>query len=262
MSHPRPDRKFSGPALPIEPRAGAPKIFSRAIFFACFLALLLPCSLRADEEPEGPVSDSKKSKTTRLMAITGDSDFGDDRTAWDKTYARKDYVFGKDPAEFLVKFVDKLPKGRALDIATGEGRNAVYLAKKGFLVEGVDISVVGLRKARKLAAENGVKIQTVNADLNKYHVKPNTYTTIINFYYLQRSLFPEIKAGLKPGGIVVFETYTIAQAKNPGGKSWEKEYLLEPGELKRAFSDLEILHYSETNDGKNAIASLVARKKK
>jgi SAM-dependent methyltransferase len=252
----RPERNFCATLWEMR------RIFFRAFYFMLALSFLWSGLARAEEELEGPISDSKKSKTTRLMAITGDSDFGDDRTAWDKTYARKDYVFGKEPAEFLVKYVDKLPKGRALDIATGEGRNAVYLAKKGFLVEGVDISVVGLRKARKLAAENGVKIQTVNADLNKYHIKPNAYTAIINFYYLQRSLFPEIKAGLKPGGIVVFESYTVEQSKNPGGKSWEKEYLLEPGELKRAFSDFEILSYSESNDGKNAIASLVAKKKK
>lgn len=227
-----------------------------ALFFAC----LIP-TLRAEEDSEGPVRENAKNKSTRLMALTGDEDYGDERTAWDKTYQRKGYVFGKDPAEFLAKNVELLPKGRALDIATGEGRNAVYLAKKGFLAEGVDISVVGLRKAKKLAAENGVQIQTVNADLNAYKIKPDNYTVILNFYYLQRSLFPQIKAGLKKGGVLVFETYTKEQLKNPGGATWEKEYLLEPGELKKAFADLEILHYSESNDGKQAIASLLARKK-
>lgn len=249
------------------PRRG---LSGRAIFFVAALALLMgkpavlrlgqPAIARAEEEAE-PINDAKRKRTTRLMAITGDSDFGDDRTAWDKTYARKDYVFGKDPAEFLVKYVDNLPKGRALDIASGEGRNAVFLAKKGFQVEAVDISVVGLRKAKKLAAENGVKIQTVNADLNKYHIKPASYTAIINFYYLQRSLIPEIKTGLKSGGVVVFESYTMEHLKNPSGASMDKDYLLEANELKKAFQDFEILHYSEKNDGKNAIASLVARKK-
>jgi tellurite methyltransferase len=231
------------------------------LLLAIFVSFQMPQVALGEEEPEGPVRENAKSKSTRLMALTGDEDYGDDRTAWDKTYARRDYVFGKDPAEFLVKNVELLPKGRALDIATGEGRNAVFLAKKGFLSEGVDISVVGLRKAKKLAAENGVKIQTVNADLNLYKIKPNQYTVILNFYYLQRSLFPQIKAGLKKGGMLVFETYTTAQLKNPGGNSWEREYLLEPGELKKAFSDFEILHYSEQNDGKQAIASLLARKK-
>lgn len=215
----------------------------------------------AEEEFEGSTRASAKSKTTKLMQLTGDSDFGDERTAWDKTYLRKDYLFGKDPAEFLVKNVDALPLGPALDIATGEGRNAVYLAKKGFQVEGVDISVVGLRKAQKLAAENGVKIQTVNADLNKYKIRQNYYSVILNILYLQRNLFPQIKAGLKKGGVVVFETHTVDQLKNKGAATWEREYLLELGELKKAFSEFEILHYSETNDGKNALAHLIAKKK-
>lgn len=212
-----------------------------------------------EEEPEGPV-ESSRTKTSRLMALTGDGDFGDDRTAWDKTYARVDYVFGKDPANFLVQQVNRLPKGKALDIAVGEGRNAVYLAKKGFSVDGVDISLVGLKKASRLAAENGVKIQTINADLNTYKIKPDTYSVILNFYYLQRSLFSQIKAGLKKGGVIVFETHTMDQLKLVKQGSWERDFLLEPGELRKVFSDFEILHYSETNDGKNAVASLVARK--
>jgi tellurite methyltransferase len=207
------------------------------------------------------LDEDTRSRTQRLMAITGDSEFADDRAAWDKTYNRKDYVFGKDPAEFLVKHVAQLPKGLALDIAAGEGRHSVYLAKKGFQVDAVDISSVGLRKASKLAAENGVKIKTVNADLNKYKIQPDHYAVILNFYYLQRSLFPQIVAGLKKGGVLVFETNTMDQLKNPNGKDFEREYLLQPGELKKAFSELEILYYAETNDGKNAVASLIARKK-
>jgi SAM-dependent methyltransferase len=229
-----------------------------------FLFLLTALTARcfAEEEPEGPIDESSsRTRTTRLMALTGDGDYGDDRTAWDKTYSRDDYVFGKDPVPFLVKQVEKLPKGKVLDIAVGEGRNAVYLAKRGFQVEGVDISQVGLKKAKKLAAENGVRISTTNADLNKYKIKPGAYSVILNFFYLQRNLFPQIKAGLKKGGVVVFETHTTEHLKNPGTSGWEKEFLLEPGELKKAFSDFEILYYSETNDGKNAIASLVAKKK-
>lgn len=147
-----------------------------------------------------------------------------------------------------------------LDIATGEGRNAVFLAKKGFVVDGVDISPVGLRKAQQLAREQRAKIRTINADLNKYRIKPGTYEVILNFYYLQRSLFPEIKAGLKRGGVVVFETHTTEQLKNKDGASWTKDFLLQPGELKTAFAGYKILHYSETNDGVNAVASLIAKK--
>jgi tellurite methyltransferase len=228
-----------------------------------FLFMALGSSLRAEEEQDGPGSEeSTRTKATRLMALTGDNDFADERTAWDKTYARADYVFGKDPTSFLVDNVDKLPKGRALDIATGEGRNAVFLAKKGFRVDGVDISTVGLRKAKRLAAENGVKVQTINADLKKYTIKPETYSVIMNFFFLQRNLFPQIIGGLKKGGVVIFESHTLDQLKlKNDSRTWEKEFLLEPGELKKAFSSLEILAYEETNDGQNAVARLIARKK-
>lgn len=236
--------------------------FSYRNIFIVFLMAALWCShfAFADEQPQ-KADDSAKSKSTKLMMLTGDLDFGDQRTAWDKTYERKDYLFGKDPSPFLVNNINKIPLGQALDIATGEGRNAVFLAKKGFSVEGVDISAVGLRKAEKLAAENGVRIRTINADLNKYKIKPDRYTVILNFFYLQRNLFSQIKAGLKKGGVLIFQTHTVDQLKNVGGSSWEKEYLLEKGELKKAFSDMEIIYYAETNNGKLALASLIAKKK-
>jgi tellurite methyltransferase len=242
----------------------------QAFLFLFFLTLCLNTQgfsfsglAHADEDSAEPVnkSESRKTRATHLMNITGDAEFADDRLAWDKTYNRKDYVYGKNPAAFLAAHIDKLPKGRVLDIAMGEGRNAVFLAKKGFLVEGVDISSVGIKKAQKLAAENGVKIQAVNADLNKYRIRPGSYSVILNFYYLQRSLFPEIIAGLKKGGVVVFESNTTEQLKNPGAGDFGRDMLLEPGELRRAFSDLEIVYYAETNDGRNAVASLIARKK-
>lgn len=236
------------------------RLFSGGFTFSDRSLFFDSISARAEDSAKAK-EDSRRSRATRLMHLTGDSEFAEDRTAWDKTYNRKDYVYGKEPAAFLAKYVDQLPKGLALDIATGEGRHAVYLAKKGFQVEGVDISSVGLRKAQKLAAENGVKIKAINADLTKYRIAPNKYSVILNFYYLQRSLFPQIVAGLKKGGVLVFETNTTEQLKNPNGKDFEREFLLEPGELKNAFSELEIIHYSETNDGKSALASLVARKR-
>lgn len=193
--------------------------------------------------------------------VTGD-DSEEDRSQWDKKYKTKTYIFGKEPALFLKEHVNLLPVGKALDIAMGEGRNAIYLAKKGFIVEGVDISEVALQKAKMLARDNNVtsKLLAINADLNTYTIKSDYYEVIMNFYYLQRSLFPQIKKGLKKGGIVVFETYTEEQLKNKEGQRIPKDYLLKIGELREAFKDFEILVYRETNNGKEAIASLVARK--
>ena len=191
--------------------------------------------------------------------VTGD-DSEQDRGHWDALFNTENYVFGKEPAAFVRDNIAKLPIGRALDIAMGEGRNAVYLAKKGFSVDGVDISEVGIRKAKRLAHENRVTIHTINADLDHYVITPNHYDVILNIEYLQRSLIPQIKKGLKKGGIVVYENETVDQLNNPGGQGTRRDYLLAKGELKELFKDMQIIVYKETNDGKEAVASLIAKK--
>ncbi len=212
-----------------------------------------------------PSSSSRPSHTQApaYQAITGDETTGE-RRRWDALFgsSEKD-IFGKEPSAFLKAHVDLLPKGRVLDIAMGEGRNAVYLAKLGFAVEGVDISEVALRKARRLAKELGVEVHTINADLNRYKIHPNSYDVILNINYLQRSLFGEIKKGLRKGGVLVFENLTVDQLKLPQGQSQRRDFLLEDGELKRVFTaeEFDFRVYEETNDGKEAVAKLIAIRK-
>lgn len=191
--------------------------------------------------------------------MTGD-DAEFDRTQWDQVFDQDAYVYGKEPAEILLEHIDILPVGRALDIAMAEGRNAVFLAKKGFVVDGVDISEVAIRKAKRLAKENHVEITTINADLNAYRIKPETYDVILNIQYLQRALIPQIKRGLKRGGVVVFENETVEQLKLPKFAGIRRDDLLNVGELKELFKDFKILYYSEKNGGKEAVARLVAVK--
>lgn len=191
--------------------------------------------------------------------MTGD-DVESDRSQWDQVYKTDGYVYGKEPAAVVVENVDILPLGRALDIAMGEGRNAVFLAKKGFAVDGVDLSEVAIRKAKRLARENKVEIATIVADLNAYAIKPEAYEVILDIGYLQRSLIPQIKRGLKRGGVVIFENQTTDQLKLPNSGGIRRDTLLNPGELKELFKEFKILHYSEKNDGKQAVARLVAMK--
>lgn len=202
--------------------------------------------------------------TNAYQMVTGD-DSEDDRHRWDKLFDSTDeYVYGKEPSPFLKNSIrilhPKRPQDRALDLAMGEGRNSVFLAENGYWVEGVDISEVALQKARKLAKTKGVLINTINADLNNYTIKPDNYQLIVNFDYVQRSLIPGIKRGLKKGGIIVYEGYTVDQVENPNGQYIRRDYLLQKGELKTLFKEWEILHYHEQNDGKEAKASLIARK--
>ena len=210
-----------------------------------------PGQARADEvKPTG---------SNAYQMVTGD-DSEEDRKRWDKLYNTKTYVFGREPSSFLRDHIDLIPVGRGLDIAMGEGRNAVYLAKKGCNVDGVDISEVALRKAQRLAHENHVSINTINADLSTYTIRPETYDVILNIDYLQRSLIQEIKHGLKHQGVVVFENRTVDQLVNAPTSHLRRDALLEKGELKELFKDFKILLYTETNDGKDAWASLIARK--
>lgn len=149
-----------------------------------------------------------------------------------------------EPSQFLVDNIQLLPAGSVLDLAMGGGRNAVYLAQQGFTVEGVDISPSAVAAAQQLAARYNVKIKTYVADLERdYSILQNTYDLIICFNYLQRSLFQSIKSGIKKGGMVVYETYIIDQAKY--GKPKAPEHLLNYNELLEVFREFRCLRYRE-----------------
>jgi tellurite methyltransferase len=181
-----------------------------------------------------------------------------DQIRWDKKYATKKYLFGREAISFLQDHVDLLPKGHVLDLAMGEGRNSVYLATKGFQVTGVDISAEGLKKAETLAAELGVTITTVVADLESYEIPANSFDVIICTYYLQRDLFPKIAAALKPGGIGLIETYTMDHIQY--SPRFNKAFLLEPNELLTMLPGLRVLRYQEVDNGQAAFASILAQK--
>lgn len=188
----------------------------------------------------------------------------DDRKKWNKRYNAKEYIYGKDPIKFLQENVELLTKGKALVLAMGEGRNAVFLAKNGFDVDGCDISEKAVEKCESLARENGVTLNAFVADLEEYKIPSGKYDLITCFYYTQRNLIPQIKEGLREGGMVMFETYTIDQLKYgndaPGPKN--PDYLLKHNELLDSFRDFHILYYKEGEIAENkSVASLIARKK-
>ena len=192
--------------------------------------------------------------------VTGD-DSEDDRHRWDKIFSTTQYVYGKDPAPFLLENIHLFSNhGRALDLAMGEGRNAVFLAKRGYNVDGVDISEVALRKANRLAKEKRVGLNPILADLNSYTIESNAYDAILDFDFLHPNLIQQIKKGLKKGGILAFENYTVDQMQNYYGYPIRRDLLLKKGELRELFKDFEILVYKEYNDGKEAKASMIAKK--
>jgi SAM-dependent methyltransferase len=170
---------------------------------------------------------------------------GDDRAKWDRQHAAS---YGSDQASGFLKEVLlsgswPIPRGRALDIAAGKGRNAIFLAERGFDVVAIDVSPVALDEARGRAAGKSLSISWQQADLEQIELPKTTYDLIVNFNYLQRSLIPQIKAALRPGGHAIFETYLIGQEvighpKNPA-------YLLRHNELLELFRDFRVLCYRE-----------------
>ena len=187
-----------------------------------------------------------------------------DQKRWDERYGRKGYTFGKEANLFLQRHISLLPRGKVLDIAAGEGRNAVFLAEHGFDVDAIDISETGLKKVRELAKEAGVKIHTLRGDLDTYKIGEGEYDLITNFYFLNRRLIPSIRKGIRKGGWVVFETYILEHRSLAAGGPTRLEYFLEPNELLRLFHRFRILRYREgifrERGRKKAIASLIAKK--
>ena len=165
-----------------------------------------------------------------------------------------------EPSQFLVENLEILPRGRALDVAMGSGRNAIYLAKSGFEVEGVDVSPESVSAALSASGKAGVTIKAQVVDLESgYQIANDSYEVVICFNYLQRSLIPQIKDGLRRGGMVVYETFIVDQAQF--GKPTNPDYLLKHNELLEMFRDFRCLRYREgiINNNK-AIASIIAQK--
>ena len=161
-----------------------------------------------------------------------------------------------------------------LDAALDLHVNGTHTAREyvdAFRARGYEVLVVGGGKsgtsaAKLLAREQGVQINTEIADLQQYQIKPESYDLILNIQYLQRSLVPQIKTGLKHGGFVIFENPTVAELernlKDHLGRNLRRDFLLEKGELRRLFSDLEIVSYSEgPGEGGEIVARLVARRR-
>jgi tellurite methyltransferase len=168
--------------------------------------------------------------------------------------------FAVEPAEFLVQNWELLPSGRVLDLAMGGGRNAVFLARQGFKVEGVDISGEALAAARQLALSYDTQITTCQADLEKdYSIEVSAYSVIMVFNYWQPSLIPVIKTGLKDFGMVVYETFTIDQPRY--GHPENPAFLLKYNQLLDDFRDFRVLRYREgIFHNQSAKASIIAQK--
>lgn len=166
---------------------------------------------------------------------------------WNERYRAPGFTYGTEPNDFLASVADRIPPGKVLSLAEGEGRNAVYLASLGYEVTGVDGSEVGLAKAQALAAERGVSIATVHADLAFFAIEPQAWEGIVACYChlpsaVREALHRAAVRGLKPGGVFVLEAFSKEQLGRGTGGPQDLDLLMSLDDLKRELAGLELVH--------------------
>lgn len=160
---------------------------------------------------------------------------------WDRRYAGSELLWTAQPNRFLVAETSDLPAGRALDLATGEGRNAVWLAQQGWQVVGVDFSRVGLTKAAQLAADRGVEVDWVEADLREYRTEPRTIDLVLIFYLQvpkvdRQSILSAGAAAVAVGGTLLLVAHDSSNLEHGHGGPKDANVLYTPEDVVR---DLE-----------------------
>ncbi|WP_226005740.1 class I SAM-dependent methyltransferase [Natrinema salinisoli] len=194
----------------------------------------------------------------------------DDRDRWNERYGAAEFDPVDDPVPELERRIGTLPNGRALDVATGTGRNALFLAEHGYDVDAVDIAEAGLERARDRAAERGVDVDWTRADLAEFDPGRERYDVITVSFFAALEHLPDLKEALAPGGVLVYEHH-LRSSDPVAGPSTDR-YRYRSNDLLRACLDLTILSYEErrrpvgdgegdgSSDGAVAVATLVARR--
>ncbi|MFO7323031.1 MAG: class I SAM-dependent methyltransferase [Chloroflexota bacterium] len=179
-----------------------------------------------------------------------------DRARWDATYLESQSAPFPPPDPLLLQFTPPVEPGdtpRALDLACGLAQNAMWLETQGYQVDAMDISRVALDRAHAEATQRRLrKINFYHVDLETARLPAQAYDLICVFRYLQRSLFPQLRQAVRPGGRIIYQTFNIERLEampdaNP-------DYLLQPGELAGYFADWRLLHNIE----RNAVSQIVA----
>ena len=184
-----------------------------------------------------------------------------DRERWNARYAAGEYAARTHPSPLLAAWIDRLPRGRALDVACGLGRNAIHLAAHGYAVDAMDISGVALAGARERAEAAGVAVNWIETDLDRPDIARDAYDVVVVARFLYRPLIPRLVDALRPGGHLVYDHHYITPADVAGPTS--RRFRARPNELLERFRALRVLSYEEgivvDPDGRRmALARLVA----
>jgi len=192
-----------------------------------------------------------------------------DRNDWDARYAGDELLWSAEPNRFLVEEVSDLPPGRVLDVACGEGRNAIWLASRGWRATGVDFSEVGLAKADRLGRRSGVNVDWVGADLMEWAPDSEAFDLVIIFYLQlpadrRRKVYRNMAAGLAPGGTILVVGHDSDNLARGYGGPQDPSVLFSTNDVAGDLAGLEIvkaqqvLRTVKTDEGeKTAIDALV-----
>lgn len=184
-----------------------------------------------------------------------------DRKKWDAKYLAAKQPQTTAANAWLGDQALALKPGRALDLACGLGANAILLAERGWQVDAVDVSPVGLGQAAQRAKSIGVTVNWIPADLDDYAPVLGAYDLVIVFRFLERTLLPKIiEAALRPGGVLLYETFREDQAGRAGGHCRNPRFLLKNGELLELFPHFSVLEYAEIEAPDGSYARLAAQK--
>ena len=170
---------------------------------------------------------------------------------WDARYGEPGFAYGTTPNDFLASAASFFQSGPILCLAAGEGRNAVWLARQGFEVTAVDSSSVGMEKAQQLAADHGVTIEAVVADLAQWDIGTARWGGIVAIFChlpppLRRQVHASVVRGLAPGGVLVLEAYTPAQLEHRTGGPPVAALLVGEEELRAELGGLRFERLEET----------------
>lgn len=169
---------------------------------------------------------------------------------WDERYSLPGFAYGTEPNEFLAAVAAQIPVGPVLSLGEGEGRNAAFLAGLGHRVVAVDQSEVGLAKAKKLAADRGLTIETVCADLATFSIEPGAWAGIVSVFChlprrIRRPLYAAVVRGLRPGGVFMLEAYTPQQISRGTGGPKDPDMLPTLADLTEELAELDFVHARE-----------------
>jgi SAM-dependent methyltransferase len=179
-------------------------------------------------------------------------------TEWDERYAGPGFTYGTEPNAFLAEVADRLPRGLALSLGEGEGRNAAFLAAAGWRVIGVDRSRVGLAKALGLAAERGLPIMACVADLGAFPLPPDRFDLVVSIFchlapMARLQLHRAVVRALQPGGAFVLEAYTPRQLEFGTGGPRARDLLVTLDGLRSELAGLDLVlareHVREVSEG-------------